>query len=502
MRRHAGAHGLWCLSLLVAAGCERGGRDTRPNPRTLVVAVGADEFPLTLNRERLGRYPLNAGMCESLVRLAPDFTVVPGLAARWERHEPNEVRFFLRSGVSFSDGTPFNARAVATSLANATRTHNDYSFLPESAVRVVDDTTLDVRPARVNRRVVDQLVHQTYGIFSPASDPASRPVCTGAFRLVEYRAHDHLTVVRNARYRGTPARLDTVVFRFIPDETTRTLALRSGEVDVIVDVGRSNATALGRVPGLRVVSAPPGAVIVMYLNVNGAAPHHQLRDPVVRRAVAMALDRRTLVDNVLGGGTAALVATVNPPGVLGPYASRVQGVGYDSVAARRSLHGAERTLTLIANPTSVDRATVEYIQAQLARTGIRVVAEQLDAGAFESRLNSGAFDLDLELPNQNDANPAFLLALRWYSRSSVRSAAFTHAGPRFDALLEAALAAETPDDARRAAAEAMHELVDVEVGAIPLAGVSRVYAMTDRVRGFVPHPSRLNQDWSTVWLAR
>jgi len=144
---------------------------------------------------------------------------------------------------------------------------------------------------------------------------------------------------------------------------------------------------------------------------------------------------------------------------------------------------------------------VEYVQAQLARVGIDVVVEQLDAAAYESRLNSGTFDLDLEMPNQNDANPAFLLALRWYSGSNTRSAIFTHASPRFDALVERALSAQTDDEARRAAAQAMHQLVDVEVGAIPLAGISRVYAMTHRVRGFVPHPSRLNQDWSTVWLA-
>ena len=202
-----------------------------------------------------------------------------------------------------------------------------------------------------------------------------------------------------------------------------------------------------------------------------------------------------------GGGRAALVATVNPPSVLGAHGSLVHGVPYDPSAATRALHSRRRSLTLIANPTSIDRATLEYVQAQLARVGIDVVVEQLDAAAFESRLNSGAFDLDLELPNQNDANPAFLLALRWYSKSSTRSAAFTHASPRFDALVERALAATTDDDARRAAAEAMHQLVDVEVGAVPLAGVSRIYAMTERVRGFVPHPSRLMQDWSAVWLA-
>ena len=492
---------LLLLGLLLLVGCQRAKGDPNDERRTLVVAAGADEYPLTLNRERLGRYPLNAGICEPLVRLSAGLGVAPALAVRWERRAGDEVRFVLRSGVTFSDGTPFDARAVLHTLAQAARTHTDYSFLSATSVRIVDDTTLDVRPARVNRRLVDQLVHPTYSILKPGSDPVRAPVCTGPFRLVDYAAHDHLTVVRNERYRGARARLDTVVFRFIPDETTRMLALRSRQVDAVVDVGRASASALERVPGLRIMTATPGAVLVMYMNLNGVAPYAQLRDTALRRALAMAIDRRTLVESVHGGGRAAVVATVNPPSVLGAYASLVQGVGYDPAAATRALRGRRRALRLIANPGVVDRATVEYVQAQLARVGIDVAVDQLDSAAFESRLNSGAFDLDLEVPSQNDANPAFLLALRWYSGSGTRSVAYTHASPRFDALVEQALAATTDDDARRAAAAAMHQLVDVEVGAVPLAGISRVYAMTDRVRGFVPHPSRLNQDWSAVWLA-
>ena len=486
------------LGLLVLIGCNTG--TTRGERRRLVIAVGEDQYPLALNRERLGRYPLNAGICEPLVRLARDFTVAPALATHWERREPNTVRFFLGHGISFSDGTPLNASSVAYTLADAARKHTDFSFLSDSSVRVIDDTTLDVRPARVNRRLADQLVHPTYGIIEPGSDPARRPICTGPFRLAGYVPNDHLTVVANERFRGHRAKTDTVVFRFIPDETTRILALRSHQVDVVSDVGRSNARAVERVPGLRVVTAPPGAVLVMYMNLNGTAPYAQLRDSSLRRAVAAAIDRRTLVQSVIGGGSTGLVTTVNPPSVLGAYAPLVHGVPYDPAAAKRALHGRRRPLTLIVQPGTIDRAVVDYVQAQLARVGIDVSVEQLDAAAFETRVNSGAFDLDLEVPNQNDANPAFLLALRWYSKSSTRSAAFTHGSPRFDTLVQLALAANTDDDARKAAAEAMHQLVDVEVGTVPLAGMSRVYAMSDRVRGFMPHPSQLNQDWSTVWL--
>ena len=490
------------LLLFSPGGCTGSRREDASTGRTMVIAVGADEASLALNRDRLGRYPLNAGLCEPLVRLTREFAVAPALATRWEMREPNTVRFNLASGVTFSDGAHFDARSVAFTLALSTRARIDYTFLGDSSVRVVDDTTLDVRPARTNRRLVNQLVHPTYGILATGSDPARRPVCTGPFRLLDYTPHEHLTVVRNERYRGPRARVDTLVFRFIPDETTRALALRSHQVDLIIDVGGASARVLRTLPDLRVVAAPPGAVLMMYMNVNGTGPHAALRDSALRRAVAMAIDRRTLVERVLGADGAAVVSTVNPPVVLGAHAALVRGVPFDTVAAARSLGPRRRSLSLIFNPNSVDNPTVEFVQAQLFRVGIDVKVERLDAAAFESRLNSGDFDLDLEMPSQNDANPAFLLALRWYSKSGTRSAKFTHGSAGFDALVERALGATTDDDARRAAAEAMHQLVDVEVGAIPLAGISRVYAMRDRVQGFVPHPSRLNQDWSEVWLRR
>lgn len=490
------------IAALAALGCAAG-RDMAAARHTLVVAFGADEAPVTLNRERLGRYPLNASICETLVALTSDFRVAPSLASRWEPLSPDGVRFHLRPGVTFSDGSPLVAGDVVYTLVHAARLRLGYSFLAESSARAIDDSTVEVRATRPNRRLLEQLVHPTYGVMSPRGDPARRPLCTGPFRLVDYSPHDHLTVVRNERYAGARARMDTIVFRFIPDENTRALALRAGDADVIYDVGRENTSALSQVAGLHVVTAPPGAVLVLYINRHGAAPYDQLADSALRRAVALALDRRTLVERVIGLRAAAVVSTVNPPSVLGEHASLVRGVPHDATAARRIIAAApRRPLRLIFQPGAVNRPIAEYVQSQLSRVGLSVTIESLDAAAFETRLNSGAFDLDLEVPSQNDANPAFLLALRWYSRSGTRSVAFTGASARFDTLVERALQAPDVSATRRAAGDAMHQLVDVEVGAIPLAGLSRSYAMRGRVRGFVAHPSRLNQSWSGVWLAR
>ncbi len=508
--------------LATLAGCQRtdsaesGGSSRSVEPQQLLtVGAGEDEFVIDINRDRLGMYPLNASICEPLVRLTHDFRVEPWLATRWEYGGDNTFRFTLRRGVRFHDGRLLTAAAVKYTL-DRTGTRLQHTFLGPESVRVVDDTTVDVRPTRPNLRLVEQLVHPSFSIVAPGSDPRVRPVCTGPFRFVEYVRQSHLTVERNSGYWGERATLQTLTFRFFPDNNTRVLALRSGEVDAIVDVDRNSVGGLGRSREVQIVSAEPGAVIVMYMATRGPAPYDRLADPVVRRAVAHAIDRTALVERVLDGH-AAVVQTVNPPAVLGRYAGLVTGVPYDPAAAARLLEGAgwtrrdsgvrmkggrPLTLVLIAQPGAVDPAVSQYVQAQLAAVGIGVVIEPLDPGAFQNRLNSGRFDLDIEVPSQNDANPAFLLALRWYPASRVASARFMAIGPSYDTLVEAALAATEHEETQRRAAEAMRLLVDDAVAAVPLAGVYRIYAMKAGVRGFEPHPSKTNQWWARVWLAR
>lgn len=508
------------LMLLISAGCERAeptaGQPRPADKQEMVVGAGADDFVLEINRHRLGMYPLNANICETLVRLTPDFRVEPWLATRWEYRGDNTFRFTLRPGIRFHDGRPFDATAVKFSLDRAARTGIGHSFLSGESVRIVDDTTVDVRPARPNLRLVEQLVHSSYSIVAPGSDPAVHPVCTGPFRFVEYVRGNRLTVERNDDYWGKKARLRKLTFRFIPDENTRALALRSGEVDAIFDVGRSMVAGLEKSPGIKVVAAPPGSVILTYITTRGRPPYTRMADPAVRRAVAMAIDRQALAEGILEGH-AAFVNTVNPPAVLGSYARLVKGVRHDPAEAGRILdaagwkmgndrvrvrEGQRLSLVMITQPGSVDPAIAQYVQAGLAQVGIETRIEQLDPGAYTSRVNGGQFDMDIEVPTQNDANPAFLLALRWYAASDVKSAVYMAAGARFDALVEQALAATDHEQVQRSAAEAMHLLVDEEAAAIPLAGIHRIYGMKTRVHGFEPHASRLNQWWNTVWLSR
>lgn len=501
------------LCLVGIAGCEP---SAGPGKQELVVAVGADESGLLLNRNRLGRYPLNAGICEPLVRLNADFALAPALATRWEYRGDNTYRFILRNDVRFHDGSRLDASTARRSLELGIDDRTQYSFLSRESIRVIDDTTLDIRPSIPNLRVLEQVVHPTYGIVAKAGQPSTHPVCTGAFRFAEYVPNRHLSMVRNDTYWGPKAKLDRVTFRFIPDDNTRALALRAGEVDLIVDVNQTLVAGLKATPGITISTAPTGAVMLIYIVTNGKPPHTRMSELAVRRAVALAIDRKSLVERVMDG-YATEINTVSPPLVLGKYPGLVRGIPHNVQEAERLLdsagwklaggrvrsrNGVRLRLSLITQPGAVDRAVSQYIQAQLARVGIEVTVEDLDAGAYTDRLNSGKFDLDIEVPNQNDANPAFLLALRWYSRSNVRSAAFTRASARFDSLIDEALASADRDTTQRKAAEAMHVLVDQDVAAIPLAGIYRIYAMNSKVKDFDAHPSRITQSWTSVRIAR
>ncbi len=116
-----------------------------------------------------------------------------------------------------------------------------------------------------------------------------------------------------------------------------------------------------------------------------------------------------------------------------------------------------------------------------------------DRPTYNNLLNNGQFDIDIEVPNQNDADPVFLPALRFYSKASGHNVKYFAPGDKFDRIIEEALQTTDRPVVQRKAAEAMSYLIDQEAVVVSLAGVYRIYGARDAVRGFVPHPSATNQ---------
>lgn len=528
---------LCCLLGLVLVACDNGQttETTEDEPdddagqaeadaavQELTVGVGGDPWvDSEYNRKSRPNYPLNADVCETMIRLTPEYELEPSLATDWEHTGDNVFRFTLDEDATFSDGSPVDAEAVKHSIDYTVEVEPEtqYSFLGPESTTIVDEQTIEIEPISPNLRLLEQINHPIYSIVSPDTVPLDDPdvTCSGPFKVVEYEAEERLVVERNDDYWGESAILDRITFRFFDDDTTRALALQSGDVDMITDVPRGILSSLEEQPDLEIERSPVGQVMVLYLSRRDADGEEKLLDdPLLRRAVATAMDKEAYVAGVLDGN-GEVTNSVSPVAVFGEYADLIEGVDYDPEESERLLEeagwelkddgsrskeGETLELTIVFTPLNVDLTTVEFVQAQLDAVGIGANIDQLDPGAYRDRIGAGDYDIDISPPNQNDVNPAFLLSLRWYSKSDIASAQINSPGPdtEFERLIDQTQETSDRYELQRLAAEAMHELIDEEVGAVPLAGLYRIFAMTERVEGFEPHPSGTNQRWSSISL--
>jgi len=517
--------------VLVAGACSSGGDEptsagggqTDQGPtgkQELVVGVAEDPWIDSSegDKKRKPNYPLNADVCETLVQLAPDFSVVP-MVTQARYVGDNKFRFTLQPGVTFADGTPVTATDLKYSVDYTTQAPAIGSgFIGKDSTKIIDDKTIEITPRVENLRLIEQINHPSLAILKPGSDPLNNllaSVCTGPFKVERYTPQQELVVVKTGNYWGQPAKLDRITFKFYPDETTRALALQNNEVDMIQDVPLSILNSVKAQPGVKIERAPVGFTTMFYIaRRTSAGADRILADPLVRKAVAHAMDRNAFVNGVLAGN-AEVIPHIAPPAVLGQFADQVKGIPFDRAAAGRLLDQAGWTRqgdgvrTKDGQPlrvkiiyARVELTVPEFVQAQLRAVGFDAQIAQLDAGAYREATNTGDYDIDISVPNQNDGNPAFLLALRWYSKATGANAKIISPGPntKFESMIDDILVESDPTELKRKTAAAMHELVDVEVGGVTLAGGYRVYALKDKVMGFEPHPSSTNQRWRTVYV--
>lgn len=480
--------------------------------QSLTVATPGDVY-ITRDRVMLAIWPDNPNVCETLISMDQNFQMQPALATDWEFVGDNTFRFTLREDVVFHDGTPFTAEAVEYSLQRAVEVdHTLSTSIEEDSVTIIDDHTVDITPAQVNLRLPEQMVHNFMSIVAPGSDPAEEPVCTGPFKFEEYEPNDRLVVSRFDDYWGEPAQLDELIFRFLPDASARRLALEAGDVDLIYDLPLQQVGDFENRAGFQVILPEAGANYVIGQNVRGEDPYTILADEEVRRALAMSIDRDAVAQDLFQG-LAEPANTVSPPGVLGRSADDVRAIPHDPEGAAELLDAAGwtlgadgirerdgRRLSLVALAQfDTNPELLQFLQAQVREVGIELDLQRApDAAAYAEQINAGEFDLDINYWNQNDADPARIVNIFWYSGRDNQRVRLTGPGGEFDARVEDALAAPDSGDAARFGAEAMTILIEETATAIPLTSFPFAYALRDDVAGFDPHPSVNDMVWVGV----
>lgn len=521
-----------CLAVLAACDSEDGtdasqADDEQPQDdasptepqdiQELAVGLGGDELNLEGPHASLAVTNPRTNVFESLLHLTPDYEIESQLAEDVTFVEPDTWRFTLREDVSFHNGEPVTAEAVANGLFDRIAEAGGHTVKggPDS-IEVVDEHTFDFTPTLANARVPQQIVHGSYPVFDPATQIGEHPTGTGPFQFVEYQPDERLVVERNPDYWGDPPALDRITFRFYADASARRLALEAGDIDVALELPLSDAERLSQ-DGYEVAVSPPASYLVLFPN---RTEENLLQEQAVREAVATAIDRDSLVQDLLAGfGTTE--QTFVAPGLLGSFADNIVGQEKNTEHAEelleeagwtnqedgiRDRQGESLTLTLVSGYPSaeVHRGIPEFIQSELGQVGIDVdIVETPDAATFRDRITEGQGDLFLELRSQNDADPAFLPTVFLSDVEEGGAEPYQDLfGPsdNVNGPLRESLDEPESETVQSLVAEAMAALIDDEVGVIQLASVPEVYVMREEVEGLEPHPARSSLRWDNVSL--
>lgn len=339
---------------------------------------------------------------EGLTRFMSDGSIVPGLAESWEISADGlTYTFHLHSGVTFHDGTTMDAEDVKFSLdrARADDSANAQKALFTSIadVTVIDPLTVQITLSAQNGSMLFNLAWGDAVIVAPESiaDIASHPIGTGAFMFVDWVQGDRIDIVRNPNYWGTPAALETATFRFISDPTAAFAAMMAEDVDVFVGFpAPENLPQFEADPRFQVlVGNSEGETI---LAMNNALPPFD--NPLVRQAVAHAIDRQAIIDGAMYGiGTpiGTHFAPHNPD-----YVDLTAISAYDPDLSRALLAEAGLpngfTTTLKLPPPSYARRGGEIIASQLRAVGIIAEIENQEwAQWLESTFRGHDFGLTI-----------------------------------------------------------------------------------------------------------
>ncbi|MCA0204617.1 ABC transporter substrate-binding protein [Pararhodobacter sp.] len=314
---------------------------------------------------------------EGLTRFMSDGSVVPGLAESWDISEDGlTYTFHLRDGVTFHDGTTMDAEDVKFTLDRARAEDSTNAqkalFANIAEVTVIDPLTVQITLSAPTGALLFNLAWGDAVIVAPESigDAATHPIGTGAFVFEDWVQGDHINIARNPNYWGTPAVLDSATFRFISDPTAAFAALMAEDVDVFVGYpAPENIPQFEADPRFQVLVGNTEGETILAMN-NAREPFD---NPLVRQAVAHAIDRQAVIDGAMYGlGTpiGTHFAPHNPD-----YVDLTGLSNYDPERSRALLAEAGLpdgfTTTLNLPPPSYARRGGEIIAAQLRAVGIQ-----------------------------------------------------------------------------------------------------------------------------------
>jgi len=358
----------------------------------LVIALAADIASLDpQGHNDTKSEPVSFLMYNRLFRLSTDFDIVPDLAESVEQPTDKEYVIKIKEGVMFHDGTEMKASDVKFSLERSLTMPKVQHVLAEmESIEVVDDYTVKITTKSVFAPFLFTLVHAGASILPQAyvesGDEFANPVGSGPYMFEEHISGEKVILKKNADYfdADNMGQMEKIAFRVIPEGTSRTIALETGEIDVIQELETIDISKVEESPELSLYKTASTRLDYMGFNVEKAP----FNDKLVRQAFNHAIDKdAVMIVAINGAGEKA--TSVLASSMLGHKGANYE---YSPEKAKELLaeagypEGFEMTLWASGDQR---KRMAEVIQANLMEIGVKAEIEMYEWATYKELLFKG-----------------------------------------------------------------------------------------------------------------
>lgn len=476
---------------------------------TLTVARPADIFtfdPYNTQDDRSIFTELT--VYERLVKLSADgHGVEPELATAWTVSPDGlTADFTLRQGVRFSNGAPLTAEDVVFSLTRAIDQSGSWGFLfsPVTGVSRVNDGTVRLTMSEPFAPLLPALSTFAASIYQKANFESSKdsagehPLGTAAFMLDHWDKGQQVVLKRNPNYwqAGKPY-LDSVVFRTVGDDNARVLQLASGDVQLVTDVPVNQVDQVsGSDDAITVV---PGSA-VGFVTINEKVK--PLDEAAVRCALSYAIDRSAIATSVYFG-KAAPAKSILPSSTFF-YDPNTNPIGFDldkakSLLAKSSVPNGFALKAQVPSGDSANLATAQIWADALAKIGVSLTVEQLEATTAQDQYNAENYTLRLSPWTNDTPDPDELMGVAF----DYKPQNGLHSSYHSDEARDLVLAARRESDAtkRQALYSKLQNIENRDCPFLYTVEQDRIFAASPDVKGFKPN-SQGKYGFEDVFLAK
>ncbi|MFN7250214.1 MAG: glutathione ABC transporter substrate-binding protein [Anaerobacillus sp.] len=375
-----------------------------PTLKPLVVAIEAEPTSLDPhNATDTNSATVQSVILEGLLAFDENMNLVKTLATDYEFNDTaTEITFELREGVSFHDGSPFNAEVVKVNLDfvrdrdNGMARASFFSFIDE--VIINNDYSVTIRSTEPNAAMASYLAHSAASfksidevnkkIADPEYNADRNPVGTGPFKFAEWRDSSHVKVVPFDNYWNEEgkAKVESITFKPVVEASTRVNMLKTGEVDIVFPLPTLSADELEADANIDVFTG--SSTDTFYIGMNVSLDKY--KDVRVRRAMNHAVNKDALIAQVLDGYGQVLNSAI-APAVYGYDPQAIYEFDQDKAKELLAEAGAENGFDAVLwTRNSTEFLTVaENVAIQLGAVGINVDVQAYETGTLFDMLDAG-----------------------------------------------------------------------------------------------------------------